>query len=122
MKQTSEELALVKRHVEIPFLMDTIEEDKKRISASTLKMKAAYADHLDTIQRRITIEMVELKKTLKQKDIKIIKQYRSTESLTVDYSTRGYEHKMTLLWSKVKVDITLILTEYMHVDITKFSQ
>ncbi|KGP78104.1 MULTISPECIES: hypothetical protein [Paenibacillus] len=118
MKQTSEELALVKRHVEIPFLMDTIEEDKKRISSSTLKMKAAYVDHLSTIQRRITVEMVDLKKTLKQNDIKIIQQYRSTESLTIDYSTRGYEHKMTLIWSKVMVDITLILTEYMHVDIT----
>ena len=63
--------------------------------------------------------MYNSKQRLKEHHLKTIDDKRSELSLTVDYSVRGYLHKMTLLWSKVKVDVTLMLTEHMNVDITE---
>ncbi|WP_337035146.1 hypothetical protein [Paenibacillus illinoisensis] len=117
MKQSSEELALVKRVVELPYLLSALEVDKNKLSASEFKMKSVYVNYLDNIQKKIALEMYETKRSLKSHHIKIIDESRSNISLTVDYSVRGYIHKMTLLWTKVKVDITLILTEHMHVNI-----
>ncbi|MCP1184555.1 hypothetical protein [Paenibacillus sp. 1781tsa1] len=118
MRQTSEELALVKRLVEMPYLLGALEVDKHKIYASNFKMKSVYIDYLDGTQKKIALEMYKSKQSLKEHHIKIIEEERSELSLTVNYSVRGYLHKMTLLWSKVKVDVTLMLTEHMSVDIT----
>ncbi|WP_339255432.1 hypothetical protein MKZ12_16095 [Paenibacillus sp. FSL R5-0713] len=118
MRQTSEELALVKRLVELPYLLGALEVDKHKIYASNFKMKSVYIDYLDGTQKKIALEMYKSKQSLKEHHIKIIEGERSELSLTVNYSVRGYLHKMTLLWSKVKVDVTLMLTEHMSVDIT----
>jgi len=117
-RQTSEELALVKRLVELPYLLSALEVDKHKIYASNFKMKSVYVDYLDGTQKKIALEMYNSKQNLKEHHIKIIDEERSELSLTVNYSVRGYIHKMTLLWSKVKVDVTLMLTEHMNVDIT----
>lgn len=119
MRQTSEQLALVKKVVELPYLLSSLEVDKNKISSSNFKMKSVYVDYLDNTQKKISLEMYKSKLSLKKHQIKIIEESRSDLSLSVDYSIRGYQHKMTLLWSKVKVDITLMLTEYMNVDITE---
>ncbi|WP_340032612.1 hypothetical protein NSQ20_12170 [Paenibacillus sp. FSL K6-1122] len=119
MKQTPEELLAVKRYVELPYLMSSIEHDKKQMANSDMKLKTVYIDHLDKIQAIVTAVTYKLKNYLKNKDIKIIDLTKTSESLKIEYSIRGYTQKMVLLWSKVKVDITLILSEYMRVDITE---
>ncbi|WP_339187002.1 hypothetical protein MKX33_25020 [Paenibacillus sp. FSL R5-0490] len=118
MRQTFEELSLVKRVVELPYLLGALEVDKHKLYASNFKMKSVYVDYLDGTQKKIALEMYKSKQRLKEHHIKIIDEVRSELSLTVDYSVRGYIHKMTLLWSKVKVDVTIMLTEHMNVDIT----
>lgn len=117
MRQTFEELSLVKRVVELPYLLGALEVDKHKIYASNFKMKSVYVDY-GRYPKKIALEMYKSKQRLKEHHIKIIDEVRSELSLTVDYSVRGYIHKMTLLWSKVKVDVTLMLTEHMNVDIT----
>ncbi len=82
-------------------------------------MKSVYVDYLDSTQNKIALEMYRSQQSLKEHHIKIIDEPRSELSLTVNYSVRGYIHKMTLLWSKVKVDVTLMLTEHMNVDVTE---
>lgn len=118
LKQTADELELIKKYVEIPFLLDVIENDKKRLLSSSLRIRSIYVHHLDHIQDAITKELTVLKRKLQELDIKVVQQSRSPVSLTTEYTIRGYQQHMTLLWIKVKVDITLILTEYLHVDIT----
>ncbi|MBD8839913.1 hypothetical protein IFU39_19040 [Paenibacillus sp. CFBP 13594] len=39
MKQSAEELELVKKYAEMPLLVDVIEEDKKRIGESSVILK-----------------------------------------------------------------------------------
>ncbi|WP_124115354.1 hypothetical protein [Paenibacillus xylanexedens] len=119
MKQTPEELAAVKRYVELPYLLSSIEHDKKQIANSEMKMYTVYINHLDNIQSKVTAEAYKLKNYLRENDIRIIETSKSSESLKVEYSIRGYTQRMVLLWSKVKVDITLILSDYLKVDITE---
>lgn len=119
LKQTPEELAAVKRYVELPYLLSSIEHDKKQIVNSEMKMQTVYIDHLDNIQSKVTTEIYKLKSYLRNKDIKIIESTKTSESLKVEYSIRGYHQRMILLWSKVKVDITIILSDYLKVDLTE---
>ncbi|PYY28230.1 hypothetical protein [Paenibacillus illinoisensis] len=118
MKQSSEELEIVKKYIEMPLLMDIIEVDKRKIEGGELRLKRELLAYLDSIQERITRDGYELKKKLKEMDIKIIKQERLAEKLHALYSVRGFEHEMNLLWSKVRTDSLLTLAAYMKVDIT----
>lgn len=119
MRETAEELALVKKHIIFPFLMSTVENDKKKIACSNVKMKSVYLQYLDNLQAKISLDMYQCKKNLKDNKIIIIEQTKSDLGLIVKYSNKEYKHKMDLHWSKVKVDVTLLLTDYMKVDITE---
>lgn len=86
MRQTFEELSLVKRVVELPYLLGALEVYKHKIYTSNFKMKSVYADYIDGTQKKIALEMYKSKQSLKQHHIKIIDEKRSELSLTVDYS------------------------------------
>lgn len=118
MKQSSEELEIVKRYIEMPLLMDIIEADKKKIEEGGLRLKTELLTYLENIQDTIIRDGYETKKKLKELDIKIIKQERLKEKLYALYSVRGFEHEMNLLWSKVRTDSLMTLAAYMKVDIT----
>ncbi|MCM3257077.1 hypothetical protein M3664_04680 [Paenibacillus lautus] len=118
MRQTREELADVRRFFELPYLLDVIEVDKKKIINSDMIMKNVMVLYLNKVQDQANNTIFEIKQTLKKNGIKIIEQNKLEDRLVSSYSCRGYQHTMTLLWSKVKVDVLLMLGEYMRTDIT----
>ncbi|WP_091014479.1 hypothetical protein [Paenibacillus amylolyticus] len=118
MKQSAEELELVKKYAEMPLLLDVIEEDKKRIDESSVILKRELKFYLSALQDRVTADIYELKKQLRDKDIKIIEQKRTKENLTISYSIRGYQHKMSPLMSRVRTDVLVMLADYMKIDLT----
>ncbi|PJN48789.1 hypothetical protein PAEAM_56510 [Paenibacillus sp. GM1FR] len=115
MKQSAEELELVKKYAEMPLLLDVIEEDKKRIGESSAILKRELRFYLSALQDRVTADIYELKKALKEHDIKIIEQKRTEDNLFISYSIRGYQYKMNPLMSKVRTDGMLILAQQMNV-------
>ncbi|PIH59065.1 hypothetical protein [Paenibacillus sp. LK1] len=119
MKQSAEELELVKKYAEMPLLLDVIEEDKKRIDESSVILKRELKFYLSSLQDRITADIYELKKTLRDRDIKIIEQRRTKDNLFISYSIRKYQHQMNPLMSRVRTDVLVMLADYMKIDLTK---
>ncbi|WP_411735094.1 hypothetical protein [Paenibacillus sp. M2] len=119
MKQSAEELELVKKYAEMPLLLDVIEEDKKRISESNVILKRELSFYLSALQDRVTADIYDLKKALREHDIKIIEQKRTEDNLFISYSIRGYQHKMNPLMSRVRTDVLVMLADYMRIDLTK---
>lgn len=118
MRQTNEELKMVKEYIELPYLLDVIEVDKKKIHNSDMMIKNVLVRYLSSLQEQANRTIYDLKQILKKREIKIIEQTKHDDRLIVTYSCRGYQHNMTLLWSKVKVDVLLLLGDYMKLDIT----
>ncbi|MFS0855245.1 hypothetical protein [Paenibacillus taichungensis] len=119
MKQSAEELELVKKYAEMPLLLDVIEEDKKRIDESSVILKKELRFYLSALQDRVTADIYELKKALRDRDIKIIEQKRTKDNLFIAYSIRKYQHQMNPLMSRVRTDILVMLADYMKIDLTK---
>lgn len=117
MRQTNEELKMVKEYIELPYLLDIIEVDKKKIQNSELIIKNVMIRYLGSLQEQTNRTIYNLKQMLRKRDIKIIEQNKYDDRLVITYSCRGYQHSMTLLWSKVKVDVLLLLGDYMKLDI-----
>ncbi|WP_220687748.1 hypothetical protein [Paenibacillus lautus] len=111
-------MKMVKEFIELPYLLDVIEVDKKRIHNSDMMIKNIMIRHLSGLQEQANRTIYDLKQTLKKRNIKIIEQNKLDDRLEITYSCRGYQHSMTLLWSKVKVDVLLLLGDYMKLDIT----
>lgn len=117
MRQTNEELKMVKEYIELPYLLDVIEVDKKKIHNSELIIKNVMIRYLGSLQEQTNHTIYNLKQMLRKRDIKIIEQNKYDDRLVITYSCRGYQRSMTLLWSKVKVDVLLLLGDYMKLDI-----
>lgn len=117
MRQTENELKLVKKFIELPYLLDVLERDKKKITDSNLKMCKLYITQLDQIQNLVSAEIFEIRQKLRRSGIKIIEQRKLEDRLITDYLCRGYKLQITLLWSKVKFDIEVILAQYLNIDI-----
>ncbi|MGM1044777.1 MAG: hypothetical protein ACQEXX_01385 [Bacillota bacterium] len=118
MRQTEEELILIKRYLELPYLLDVIEVDKNKVEQSDMITKKVVVRYFDYLQSQVTRTMHNQKQALKSRDIRIIEQERLDDRLIAKYMVRGYQHQMTLLWSKVKTDVMVMLAAYMKLDIT----
>ncbi|MWV44861.1 hypothetical protein GRF59_14665 [Paenibacillus sp. HJL G12] len=119
MRQTEEDLKIVKRYLELPYLLDVLELDKKKMKESSLKMSRVYSIKLEEIQDLVTKDIYEVKNEMRIKGIKIIEQTKHDDRLIADYSCRNYKHQITLLWSKVKFDTEVSLANYLGIVIDK---
>lgn len=117
MRQTDEELSLVKEYLELPFLLDILELDKKKMTDSNMKMGLLYIEKLSQIQNLVTAKLYEVRKKLRNGGIKVIEQIKEDDRMVADYLCRGYRHQITLLWSKVKFDTEVSLAKYLGIDI-----
>lgn len=117
MKQTPEELKLIKLYLELPVVADVIESDKKKIANSNIIMKEELLKHFNQIQDNIIKETYITKQELKLEGIRIIEETKTDSHIEALYRFNGYQHKITLLWSKARADVMLILAEQMNVKV-----
>lgn len=115
MRQTEEDLKIIKKYLELPYLLDVLEVDKRKIGEGNLKMAKIYVRRLEQIQDLVTKDIYAVKQEMKRKNIKMIDQTRLDDRLVAEYLCRNYKHKITLLWSKVKSDIEIDLANYVGV-------
>lgn len=119
MRQTEEDLKIVKRYLELPFLLDVLELDKKKMRESNLKMSRVYIIKLEELQDQVTTEIYSVKQEMRNKGIKIIEQTKLNDRLIAEYLCRNYKHQITLLWSKVKFDTEVSLAKYLGIVIDR---
>lgn len=112
MSETEEEILLVKNYVELPFLLNVIEHDRKKILNSNIKLKEVYSSHLVKIQSRILNDLKDLKMKMKKHVIYVINKEEHHDRYIIKYKNKGYVHYMELARTKIKYDLLELMNSY----------
>jgi len=117
-----EDTTLIKSILELPYLLTLIENNIKKIIASNMRMKELFVLYLEKLQDEVTKEITIVKREMRKNGLKILETWEMDDRLRAEYLCRGYKFEMMLLWSKVKVDTEIKLSELMEVDIKKINR
>ncbi|WCF11524.1 hypothetical protein NDS46_31700 (plasmid) [Paenibacillus thiaminolyticus] len=105
----------------MPYVLDVLERNIERMTFADLKMSKLFISHFEKVQDTITKDIYSLRKTMREKGIKILEEKKCKNHLHVRYICRGYTHSMSFLWSKVRTDVEVILAKYLDVDLDNAS-
>lgn len=112
MSETEEDLLLVKNSVELPFLLNVIEHDRKKILNSNIKFKEVYNLHLLKIQSQILNDLKGLKMKMRNHMIFVINKEEHHDRYIIKYKNKGYVHYMELARTKIKYDLLELMNSY----------
>ena len=105
MKATQEDMMLIRKMLELPFVIKVLDADMKAIEGSPLRTRGPLIRRFEGLREDARHEMRDVRHLLHARGIKIIKQTRAEDRLTADYICRGRQDRMILMWSRVKSDV-----------------
>lgn len=116
---SNEDTQLVIDFIQLPYVLDVLELNLKKIKQSDLKMKELFVLYLEGLQNRVLADLKVVRQKMRQRGIKVFDGVRSDKDLVTEYLCRGYTHTMRFLWSKVRIDVEMRIAAYMDVDMNK---
>jgi hypothetical protein len=102
---TEEEQQRIKNYILLPLLLTVFERDKKVIESAELKTPGPYIDMMDAVIRKVEQDIVQGKKQLRAKGIKIFDENRTDQGLEWKYVYKGWQHKGQFVWDVVRVEV-----------------
>ncbi|MGV6935889.1 hypothetical protein ACWA2B_10280 [Paenibacillus sp. CMM36] len=116
---SNEDTQLVIDFIQLPYVLDVLELNLKKIKQSDLKMKELFVLYLEGLQSRVLMDLKVVRQKMRQRGIKVFDGVRSDKDLVTEYLCRGYTHTMRFLWSKIRRDVEVRIAAYMEVDMNK---
>ncbi|WP_311078144.1 hypothetical protein [Paenibacillus polymyxa] len=116
---SNEDTQLVIDFIQLPYVLDVLELNLKKIKQSDLKMKELFVLYLEGLQSRVLMDLKVVRQKMRQRGIKVFDGVRSDKDLVTEYLCRGYTHNMRFLWSKIRRDVEVRIAAYMEVDMNK---
>lgn len=114
---TIEERAMVKDAIVIPVMLNYIDNDISTIQKSGLNTDLVLVNGLKKVQDDIINEHIRIKRQLRERGIKIVQETRSNSSIESEFLCRGYNHKMSLLWSTVRTEVLNKASQYTGINL-----
>jgi hypothetical protein len=102
---TEEEQQHIKNYILLPLLLTVFERDKKVIEEAELKTPGPYIDMMAAVIRKVEQDIVQGKKQMRAKGIKVYDEKRTDQGLEWKYTYRGYQHKGQFVWDVVRMEI-----------------
>ncbi|TBL77673.1 hypothetical protein [Paenibacillus thalictri] len=116
---TQEELRFVKAAVILPIMLDVLEQDIHRLGRVKLRLDMLFIKGLARAQDTVYLELTELKAELRKRGIKIYEETREADGVCAKFKCRGYEHRLLLLWDRVRTEILNKGSEYLNIPLTE---
>ncbi|MEC0167346.1 hypothetical protein [Paenibacillus graminis] len=110
---TIDERTMVRDFILLPYIDTMVSNSLKEIEYSGNILKRAYSLAGQAIQRRIMQDTYQLRKELKQRNIKVLED--GQEELIVYHKIfcRGYQERFGMMRDVMRTEISLRLTKYM---------
>ncbi|ASA22642.1 hypothetical protein [Paenibacillus donghaensis] len=116
---TGDELEFIKQYLEIPFLLDILEDNITKMKGAEFRLGDIFLFHLVKLQDKLTLELAEIRKQMRNKGMKVIDTKRTKVEIRTKYLCRGYTGSMVLLLDRVKADLSMKLCELLSIDINE---
>lgn len=114
---TEEELRALKESVIFPFVMTIFDRDKKAVEESRLKFQKPYLELIERAEKKAHTCMVNNKKFLRDRGIKVYEEKRSNLDVTIKYLCRGYHEQAVYMLSYLKGETELRIKFYLNEEI-----
>ncbi|NLP52160.1 hypothetical protein [Bacillus sp. RO1] len=110
----SEDIEIADQYVILNLLIDTLERELKSIEASTIRLQKPYLELTDNVLKTGRRDLIELKRVMRQKGIKVFDKVIHSEGdfWNYKYLIRGYEGNLNYLKYALKMKMQKRLMEY----------
>lgn len=119
MYNTPDIALLIREHVVLLIMADTIDVDIKKALAANMVSSRIYAQKLRMLKSDALQALFDNRKSMRTAGVKILDMKREKDRVYVQYLIRGYTHDFTLLGGKIKTEILLKIAEGLGVDIAE---
>jgi hypothetical protein len=116
---TSEESSYVKLFIILPLILSAFERDK-RIMESALKTPKPYVTLLNNAIKQVEGEHKEVRRKFRLHGLKVYEERHSELGIEAKYLCRGYHYNMSLSWSLIKAESTVLMEKFLGLDIFKY--
>jgi len=107
-----DELRMVKESILIPVMLDYLASDINTAHSAGFKLDLILIRGLEKVQDDLINEHYAIKKQLRERGIKVLPEQRTEMGIEAGYLCRGYQHRMTLLWSTLRTEALKKASDY----------
>lgn len=111
---SDEELRALKESIIFPFVLTIFDRDKKAIEQSNLKFQKPYLELVERAEKRAHICMVNNKKFLRNRGIKVYEEIQTDLDITIKYMCRGYHDQAIYMLNYLKGETELRIKFYLN--------
>ncbi len=115
--QEFEDINIVKQYILLPILATYLERDIKSLEKSQLHLSQVYVKQYKLIQEKVFKDIYYISKQMRVRGLKVYEQQKTQKDIKAKYLCRGYRDTMNLSLNFIKVQVTLLLSEYLNIDL-----
>jgi len=109
---SKEELELIRDYVLLPIMLTIVEKNKMEIALSSYSLKNLYVIASQVLMRKILLDLTAVKKSLKERNIKVFEEERIDSAVHYRFVCRGYEDKFAMMRDVIRAEISMKLAKY----------
>lgn len=110
---SEEELDLIRDFAILPIMLDLCETQLRKLEYSSISLKKLYVVATQKLMEIIHADLVRVKKTLREHQIKVVEEPQQEASLQYRFFCRGYQDSFGLMKEVVKAEMSVRLPQYM---------
>ncbi|WP_434750404.1 hypothetical protein [Paenibacillus amylolyticus] len=116
---SDEDHRLIKGMVVRTLLLDVLERDIRTLDTLLLKMPEVYILSLTRIQNQVLKEMLEIRKQMRNRGVKVLEETRGKDGIETVYLCRGYGQRFYMLWTFARNEVKKELSRHLQMDLTQ---
>ncbi|WP_127506894.1 hypothetical protein [Paenibacillus humicus] len=111
---SSEELAMIRDHIMLPFMMTMVQKSVDDIERSTNVLRRLYAQAGRAILDQISADHFVIRRDLKQRNIRVIPYETDSAAAVINYEyyCRGYRGEFGMIREHLRSQIAVRLAKY----------
>jgi hypothetical protein len=109
---THEELKLIRNYALLPIILSIVETNYRKIETSSYPLKKLYITATEQLMSLVHADLVQVKKTLKERNIKVFEDERVDGVIRYRFVCRGYEDRFAMIRDVVRAEISVKIAEY----------
>ncbi|NRR01250.1 hypothetical protein HP570_03250 [Brevibacillus sp. RS1.1] len=109
---SKEELELIRDSVLLPMILTIVDKNSTEIGLSSFSLKNLYLKASQVLMAQIHLDLSEVRKKLKAKNIKVFQEERIDSALYYRFVCRGYEDTFAIVRDVARAEISMRISKY----------
>lgn len=109
---TQEEIKLIRDFALLPFILSIIETNRRQIENTTYSLRKLYLASAQLLLDKVHEDLTQVRKTLRERNIKVHEEERIDDSIQYRFHCRGYEDRFIIMRDLVRAEASVRISRY----------